>query len=189
MSITTAPATVTGIRATSATGEPFTVTAEITTDTLGTAYLHVVVDGDLHSFKLDRHLLRLREQSVQDEATRLLQRHAGYKPASAWTEAVPGRLTAPLAEIAGRCLTCVHGCGHGVGDKGCAHWQCLAATPEIANTCQGAVLALTAKWPGSTQPKRATKRPGGRLTARDLGARTTKRNRRGDWFADAPARS
>lgn len=178
MSITTAPATVTGIRATSATGKPFTVTAEITTDMLGTAHLRVEVDGEKHSFTLNRHWLRLRQRTVQDEAARLLQRHAGYKPASAWTEATPGRLTASVAEIAGRCLACVHGCGHQVGDKGCSHWQCLAATPENANTCTGAALALTAKWPGSSQPERAT-------TRRPAAPRTTKRNRRGDWFADA----
>lgn len=177
MSITTAPATVTGVRATSATDQPFTVTAEITTDTLGTAYLHVAVDGDKHAFKLDPHLLRLRQRSVTDEAERLLQRHAGYRPASAWTE-VDGRLAAPVAEIAGRCLTCIHGCGHGVGDTGCAHWQCLAAkgTP-LGSTCDGATLAVTAKWSGCTAPQRATRRP--------AAPRTTKRNRRGDWHADA----
>lgn len=180
MSITTAPATVTGITATSATDEPFTVTAEIATDMLGTAYLRVVVDGVNHCFTINPHFVRLRDLSVQGVAARLLQKHAGYTTTGAWTEGENGRLTAPVAEIAGRCRTCVHGCGHGVGDTGCGHWQCLAATPEIANTCDGAALALSAKRTYRDESKRA-------VTRRPAAPKTAKRNRRGDWWADPKA--
>lgn len=123
----------------------FQVTADIEVTPTGDAYLRVAVDGDTVAFRINPNSLRLRKITVTDEATRLLQRHAGYAPATDWATDERGHLTASVAEITGRCTTCVHGCGHTIGDTGCGHYQCPAAPAGHANTCDGAALALTAK--------------------------------------------
>jgi hypothetical protein len=124
-----------------------TVSAEIEVTHTGDAYLRVAIDGDVVAFRINPHFLRLRNQTVTGEAERLLQRHAGYAPASHWTTDTDGRLTTTVAEMTGRCTACVHGCGCSLGSTGCGHYGCPAATPEIAHTCDGAALALSAKRP------------------------------------------
>lgn len=123
----------------------FTVTADIEVTRTGTAFLRVAVDGEQVTFRLDPNSMRLRRVDVTVEATRLLQKHAGYAPASDWMVDDHGHLTATVAEITGRCTTCVHGCGHTIGDTGCGHYGCPAAPAGHANTCDGAALPLTAK--------------------------------------------
>ncbi len=132
------------------------VTADIEVTQLGTAYLRVSVDGDQLAFEINPHTLKLRMISVTDEAERLLQRHAGYRPATAWATDEHGHLTASVAEITGRCTTCVHGCGCGIDGPGCGHYGCPAASAELANTCDGAALAVAAK---RTYPRRRGTKP------------------------------
>jgi hypothetical protein len=145
--------------ATSTTGADPTVTAEIEVIGNGAAHLLVTVDGERVRIEINRHLTRLYQQTDTEEATRLLRRHAGYEPTSAWTIGEHGHLTATVAEISGRCVTCVHGCGCEIGSTGCAHYQCLAATAEVANTCDGAALALDAKRPSyRRRPRRHASR-------------------------------
>jgi hypothetical protein len=132
------------------------VTADIEITPVGTAYLRVVVDGELVAFEINPHSLKLRDISVTGEAARLLQRHAGYRPATDWATDEHGHLTAGVAEMTGRCTVCVHGCGCTVGDTGCGHYRCPAASAEIVHTCDGAALAVAAK---RTYPRRR----GGRL--------------------------
>lgn len=169
---------VTPVTVGSTSDSPFEVTAAIHTSAFGAARLSVTVDGERFAFELNPHMLRLYKQSVTDEATRLLQRHAGYKPAGGWITNEQGHLTATVEEITGRCTTCVHGCGHGADDTACGHYQCLAAAgTTTANTCPGTEIAIAAKRP----------QPGGkprRTTAR----RTTNLPKRGAWWADTGAR-
>ncbi|MEU4220360.1 hypothetical protein [Actinoplanes sp. NPDC026623] len=139
MSITTAPA--------STLNASFTVTAEIDVPRYGDPFLRVTVDGEAVTVRINPHLLRLHGQSVTDEAERLLQRHAGYRTTTGWATDERGRMTATVAEISGRCVTCVHGCGCSIDAIGCGHYQCLAASAEIAHTCDGAALAVNAKRP------------------------------------------
>jgi hypothetical protein len=120
-------------------------TADIEVNPTGEAYLRVVVDGELTAFRINLGALTLRRTTVTEEAARLLQRHAGYKPATEWATGDNGHLTATVAEMTGRCTTCVHGCGHGIGDTGCGHYQCPAASAEISHTCDGVTLAVTAR--------------------------------------------
>lgn len=129
-----------------------TVTANIEVTRDGTAYLRVRVDGDLIAFKIDPNTLQLRlhEKTVPAEAKRLLQRHAGYEPTTKWTTGADGHMSATVAEMTGRCATCVHGCGCELGSTGCGHYQCPAASADIVHTCDGAALALNAR---RTYPK------------------------------------
>lgn len=144
---------------TPAPGTDLHVTAEIEVTGVGTAYLRVTVDGERIAFEINPHLMRLYRQTVIQEADRLLRRHAGYEPASAWISDEHGHLTATVAEISGRCVTCVHGCGCEIGGIGCGHYQCPAASAEVANTCDGAALALGAKRPSyRRRPRRSASR-------------------------------
>lgn len=151
MSIATAPA--------STLGAPFTVTAEIEVPRYGDAYLRVTVDGEALTIRINQHLLRLHEQSVTAEAERLLQRHAGYRPTAGWATDEHGHMTASVAEISGRCITCIHGCGCSIDGPGCGHYQCPSANDEIAHTCDGAALAISAKRPAlQRRPRNAYRR-------------------------------
>jgi len=140
----------------STTCTPLDVTAAIEVTRLGTAYLRVTVDGEPIAFEISPHTLRLRKMTVTAEAARLLQRHAGYQPSSEWTPDDHGHLTATVAQMTGRCITCVHGCGCEIGSTGCGHYQCPAASAAVANTCDGAALALDAKrtYPRTLRPNR-----------------------------------
>jgi hypothetical protein len=128
------------------------VTAAIEVTATGAAYLRVTIDGDQVAFEMSPHSLRLRRITETAEAERLLRKHAGYQPTSGWATDGSGHLTATVGEITGRCTTCVHGCGCQRGDTGCGHYQCPAAAAEVANTCDGAALPLSAK---RTYPKAA----------------------------------
>jgi len=123
------------------------ITANIEVTAHGTPYLSVNIDGEKVTFEINPHFLKLRGQSTTDEAARLLKKHAGYEPVTGWNTDETGRLTATVAELTGRCTTCVHGCDCGIDGPGCDHYKCPAATAETANTCDGAALALTAKRP------------------------------------------
>lgn len=153
--VTTAP--VTGIVATSATDAPFTVTATITATSAGRRYLALMVDGEMHCYAIDRNLLKLHAVTVEDEGTRLLQRHAAMQPATAWTETAAGELRADVVEVPGRCTTCAHGCFCEPGSGGCGHYGCWTATDANADTCDGARIHLEAR-----RPKRLARRGGRR---------------------------
>jgi len=150
MSIATAPATTLAA--------PSRDTAEIEVPGYGDCFLRVTVDGEAVTIRINPHWLRLHEQSVTDEAERLLQRHAGYRTTTGWATDERGRMTATVAEISGRCSTCVHGCGCAIDGPGCGHYQCPAASPEIAHTCDGAALAVNAKRPALPRRPRNTRR-------------------------------
>lgn len=126
-----------------------TLTAEIITPRVGDPYLLVVVDGEKVVVSIREHLRLLHEQTVTDEAARLLQRHAGCQPVSDWTADENGRMTATVAEMTGRCATCVHGCGHSATTTNCGHYRCPGRTTDTAhaNSCDGAAIALGAKRP------------------------------------------
>ncbi|MFI7608472.1 hypothetical protein ACIBTV_25430 [Micromonospora sp. NPDC049366] len=146
MSAVPTVAPVTRLTATTGSDAPFTVTATIETG-LRETHLIVVVDGEPHCFRINRHWLRLEDRTVTDEATRLLQRHAAYQPATEWSPTGSGTLTATVAEISGRCRTCAHNCDCMPGSNGCGHFGCPFAAEDVANTCDGADIHLQARRP------------------------------------------
>ncbi|MBQ1048459.1 hypothetical protein KBX50_08270 [Micromonospora sp. C51] len=83
-------------------------------------------------------------EAVVVEAQRLMRRHVGYAPAPgsrAQFDNRRGTLTFAVAEIPGRCDTCLHGCACQPLSDGCAHYRCRAfPAPDLVNSCPGVAV-------------------------------------------------
>ncbi|SDT74244.1 hypothetical protein [Actinoplanes derwentensis] len=132
-----------------------TVSAHAWTATLTNPHtdpcLHVTVGFATVQFRVDlaRVITRSRGSlvsAVATEAVRLLRRKTGYAPTGSWARTSTDRnaFTVPIAEMPGRCETCVSRCECRAGSDGCEHLGCRGQrTPDRANTCPG-VAVLTA---------------------------------------------
>ncbi|MGK5677646.1 hypothetical protein [Actinoplanes sp. URMC 104] len=111
--------------------------------------LHVTVGGATVELPIDLHGVIARNrthrplvEAVAVEGAKQMRRSLGYAPAGAWRrDRKTGGFTVPVAEIPGRCETCVSGCACTKGSDGCEHLGCWGRGAYVKrNSCPGAAL-------------------------------------------------
>jgi hypothetical protein len=113
-------------------------------------HLHVTIGSATLRLSLDLSRLLARQRrggslvsAAITEAVLLLRRRTGCAPAGRWARTSEDRnaFTVAIAELPGRCETCVHGCECRVGRDGCGHLDCRGVrTRELADSCPGVGL-------------------------------------------------